>query len=172
VLTACDWSITVTGPKPRPICNRHLRSGTVVGMAGTADGQGYWIAPSDGQVASCGDAPPLGDGVTDTAAIASSPNGEGYWLVTGTGAVRAFGDAINHGGISSSVHLAKPIVAMAADPATGGYWLLGGDGGVFSFDAPFYGSTGNIHLAKPAVGLEATLTGKGYRFVAADGGIC
>ena len=154
-----------------PHCNTTLPTGTVVGMATTADGKGYWIASSTGKVAACGDATFFGNGPSGTAAVASAPSGNGYWLVTKSGAVYTFGSAIYHGGVPSAVRLAKPIVAMAADPATGGYWLLGGDGGVFSFNAPFYGSTGNIRLAQPAVGLEATLTGKGYRFVAADGGI-
>ena len=48
---------------------------------------------------------------------------------------------------------------------------MASDGGIFSFDAPFYGSTGSIHLNQPIVGMEATANGQGYRFVAADGGI-
>jgi hypothetical protein len=60
---------------------------------------------------------------------------------------------------------------MAADQATGGYWLVAADGGVFSFNAPFYGSTGSLHLNKPIVGMEAAPDGSGYRFVASDGGI-
>jgi hypothetical protein len=42
---------------------------------------------------------------------------------------------------------------MATDPTTGGYWLVAADGGVFSFNAPFYGSTGNIHLNQAIVGI-------------------
>ncbi len=148
--------------------------GSIVGMATTSDGNGYWLASGTGAVAACGDAAQLGS-VTNPSgtvvAIASAPTGNGYWLATSTGAVYAFGSAANHGQIPATLQLAKPIVAMAADPATGGYWLLGGDGGVFSFDAPFYGSTGNIHLNKPAVGMEATADGLGYRFVASDGGV-
>jgi hypothetical protein len=60
---------------------------------------------------------------------------------------------------------------MAVDPATGGYWLLGRDGGVFSFNAPFYGSTGNLVLNQPVVGMEPTANGGGYWFVASDGGV-
>jgi hypothetical protein len=60
---------------------------------------------------------------------------------------------------------------MAADRATGGYWLVAADGGVFSFDAPFYGSTGNLTLNEPVVGMESDMSGTGYRFVASDGGI-
>jgi hypothetical protein len=60
---------------------------------------------------------------------------------------------------------------MAADSQTGGYWEVASDGGIFSFDAPFYGSTGSLRLNAPIAGMEATKSGSGYRFVASDGGI-
>jgi Chlorophyllase enzyme len=146
---------------------------TVVGMAPTADGKGYWVASNNGTVWNFGDAAPLG-GVSrlssPVVAIAGTPDGGGYWLVTKAGSVFPVGDATYHGSLAVE-HLAAPIVGMAADPATGGYWLLGGDGGVFSFDAPFFGSTGNIRLNAPAVGMTATADGNGYFFVASDGGI-
>src|SRR5579875_83575 len=167
----CSWSVQVAPVPQPPHCSTTLPAGTVVGMATTSDGKGYWIASSTGAVAACGDATNYGNGPSDVAAIASSPAGNRYWLVTPSGAVFSYGGAPYHGGIPSTVKLDKPIVAMAADPASGGYWLLGGDGGVFSFDAPFYGSTGNIKLVAPAVGMEATLDGGGYRFVASDGGV-
>jgi hypothetical protein len=146
---------------------------SVVGMAPTADGVGYWIASNDGTVRSFGHAPLLG-GVSrlgaPVVAIVGTPDRGGYWLVTSAGSVYPFGDARYHGSIGG-LRLHAPIVGMAADPATGGYWLLGGDGGVFSFDAPFYGSTGNIRLVAPAVGMAGTANGKGYYFAAADGGV-
>jgi dienelactone hydrolase len=145
---------------------------TVIGMASTADGNGYWIASNNGTVRSFGDAALLGGASrlsSPVVAIAATSDGAGYWLVTRTGSVFAFGDAVYHGGVTGRLN--APIVGLAADPATGGYWLLGGDGGVFSFDAPFYGSTGNIRLDAPAVGMVATADGLGYFFVAADGGV-
>ena len=146
---------------------------TVVGMASTADGKGYWIASSNGSVENFGDAPALG-GISRLSspivAMAGTSDGGGYWLVTEAGSVFGVGDAAYHGDIGE-LHLNAPVVSMAADPATGGYWLLGGDGGVFSFDAPFYGSTGNLHLTSAAVGMVATADGGGYFFVAADGGV-
>jgi hypothetical protein len=45
------------------------------------------------------------------------------------------------------------------------------DGGIFTFNAPFYGSTGGVKLNQPIVGMTNTPTGLGYRFVAHDGGI-
>jgi alpha-beta hydrolase superfamily lysophospholipase len=146
---------------------------TVVGLASSGDGNGYWIASNDGSVEAFGDAPPLGGapGINSpVAAIAATADGKGYWLVTQAGSVYAFGDAGFHGDLGG-VALNSPIVAMAADPATGGYWLLGADGGVFSYDAPFFGSTGGIKLNSPAQGMVATANGKGYYFVASDGGV-
>jgi hypothetical protein len=172
--TAASWLVLVGSSPPHPspaTCTRVLPAGSVVGLATTPDGRGYWIASSSGQVAACGDAPALGDGMAGISAIASAPTGTGYWLASGGGAVYSFGTAEYHGGVPPSSPPARPIVALAADPATGGYWLLGGDGGVFSYDAPFYGSTGHLALNAPAVGMEAGRNGSGYRFVAADGGI-
>ena len=54
----------------------------------------------------------------------------------------------------------EPIVGMSVDPATGGYWLVAADGGIFSFDAPFFGSTGALRLNKPIVGMEALANGR------------
>ena len=146
---------------------------SVVGMAASADGRGYWVATSDGAVRNFGDAAYLGEPAQPPApvvAVAGSPDGGGYWLTTADGAVYGYGDATLHGDLHN-VHLASPVAGMAADDATGGYWLLGRDGGVFSFDAPFYGSTGGIRLAAPAVGMVAPPEGRGYWFVASDGGI-
>ena len=60
---------------------------------------------------------------------------------------------------------------MAVDPSTGGYWLVASDGGIFSFNAPFYGSTGAMTLNKPIVGMAADAASTGYWLVASDGGI-
>ncbi len=146
---------------------------SVVGMAATGDGGGYWVAANDGTVRGFGDAPYVGEPSqpgNPVAAMAGTVDGRGYWLVTRWGTVYTYGDARWHGDLRS-VGLAAPIVGIASDPATGGYWLLGGDGGVFSFDAPFYGSTGDIRLAAPAVGMASSRDGRGYWFVANDGGV-
>ena len=60
-----------------PRCSQTLPPGTVVGMAVTDDGKGYWIASSSGQVAACGDATMLGNGSPHTAAIGTAPIGNG-----------------------------------------------------------------------------------------------
>ena len=146
---------------------------TVVGIAETRDGGGYWIVTHDGYVAACGDAPYLGGQTTLNApivGIAATPGGGGYYLVASDGGVFTFGDA-RFQGSTGSIKLNKPVIGMAVDPATGGYWLVAADGGIFAYNAPFLGSTGSMALNKPVVGMAAASDGSGYWLVAADGGI-
>src|SRR6202040_741397 len=95
----------------------------IVGMAATADGNGYWLVASDGGIFTFGDAtfhgstgggpPPLplralgatpggprdrgvaggGPPALPVRAMAATPDGLGYWTVTAGGRVFAFGDA-------------------------------------------------------------------------------
>jgi peptidoglycan hydrolase-like protein with peptidoglycan-binding domain len=65
----------------------------------------------------------------------------------------------------------QPLISMAATTNGKGYWLVAADGGIFSYNAPFFGSTGNIVLNSPVVDLTPTPTGKGYWLAAADGGV-
>ncbi|HEY1830704.1 MAG TPA: Ig-like domain-containing protein [Acidimicrobiales bacterium] len=137
---------------------------------------GYYLIGSNGTVwtfhaPSFGDLPTLGYNVNNIVGGALTPDDQGMYLVSSTGVVfNLQGDGSLQGDMSG-VHLNAPMISMTVNPATGGYWLLGGDGGVFSFNAPFYGSTGNIRLNKPVVGMTATGDGGGYWFVAADGGV-
>ncbi|HUJ59539.1 MAG TPA: phage tail tip lysozyme [Kofleriaceae bacterium] len=147
-----------------------------VGIALTADGNGYWEAASDGGVFSYGDAVFHGSmGATKLArpvvGIAPTPKRDGYWLVASDGGVFSFGDAGFFGSLGG-IALAKPVVGMAATPTGKGYWLVAADGGVFSFgDAAFHGSLGGTALAAPIVGMAATPSGKGYWLAGADGGV-
>src|SRR5580658_5982034 len=69
---ALAWMVGIASAAPGAVrvaissapqhCSTTLPSGTVVGMATTADGRGYWIASSTGQVAACGDATFFGNG--------------------------------------------------------------------------------------------------------------
>ena len=148
----------------------------VTGMAGTASGNGYWLAASDGAVYAYGDAAFHGSAANVRLSapivdIARTPTGDGYWLVAEDGGIFSFGDASYHGS-TGAIRLAKPIVGMAATASGGGYWLVAADGGIFTFgDASFLGSTGGLRLAKPVVGMASTPTGDGYWLVASDGGI-
>jgi len=148
----------------------------IVGMAPTADGNGYWMAARDGGVFAYGDAAfagsmggkPLNSPIVGTAATA---DGGGYWLVAADGGVFAFGDAVYAGSMGGKP-LVSPIVGIAATPTGKGYWLVAADGGVFAFgDAVYAGSMGGKPLNSAIVGLAATPSGHGYWLVAADGGI-
>jgi hypothetical protein len=149
---------------------------SVVTMAGTPDGSGYWLVGSDGGVFTFGDAGFHGSlgGMKLNAPIvgmATMPGGGGYWLVASDGGVFSFGDASFHGSMGGT-RLNAPIVGMAPTAAGKGYWLVARDGGIFSFgNAAFFGSTGAMKLNKPIVGMAATLDSGGYRLVASDGGV-
>jgi L,D-peptidoglycan transpeptidase YkuD (ErfK/YbiS/YcfS/YnhG family) len=147
-----------------------------VALVHTPDGQGYWVAASNGAVFAFGDARAYGSMQAQTlnqpiVGLADTSDGGGYWLVASDGGIFSFGDAAFYGS-TGALHLNQPIVGLAPTPDAKGYWMVAADGGIFSFgDAAFYGSTGAIHLNQPIVGLAATPTGHGYWLAAADGGI-
>ena len=147
----------------------------VVGMAATADGNGYWLVASDGGIFTFGDAAFAGSTgglalVRPIVGMAADPATGGYWMVASDGGVFAFGAPFD--GSEGGAPLAQPIVGMAATPDGGGYWLVAADGGIFAFgDAGFYGSEGGQPLNAPVVGIAATGDGGGYWLVARDGGI-
>ena len=150
--------------------------GDWTGMASTPTGSGFFLVSSDGGVAGCGDAVPLGGlaAMTLTAPVvgmAATSDGNGYWLVAADGGVFAFGDATFEGSLGGT-HLNAPVVGMAATPDGKGYWLVAADGGVFAFgNAAFEGSMGAQHLNAPVVGMSAAPDGAGYWLASADGGV-
>jgi len=152
-----------------------LASG-VAAMTSRSDGQGYWIATSEGTVLSFGSAGHFGDmgAVTlnqPVVGMAPTKSGNGYWLVASDGGIFSFGDAEFYGSTGALV-LNSPIVDMAATDTGKGYWLVAADGGVFSYgDAVFRGSTGDLTLNRPIVGLLPTKTSAGYWLLADDGGV-
>jgi hypothetical protein len=149
---------------------------SIVGVARTPDGGGYWMVAADGRVYNYGDARYYGSAYGlalkgHIVGIAATPTGNGYWLVGSDGGVFDYGDALFHGS-AGSLLLNWPVVGMTATPDGKGYWLVALDGGVFSYgDAPFAGSTGGIRLNKPVVGMASTPSGLGYWLVASDGGV-
>jgi L,D-peptidoglycan transpeptidase YkuD (ErfK/YbiS/YcfS/YnhG family) len=153
-------------------------SGSTKGVAlvPTPDGDGYWIAASNGGVFTFGDAHFYGSagGLALNAPIvglAATPDGEGYWLVASDGGVFSYGDAHPFGSMGGHA-LNSPIVGLAATADGQGYWLVASDGGIFNFgDAPFDGSMGGHPLVAPVVGIAPTTDGGGYWLVASDGGI-
>jgi hypothetical protein len=151
-----------------------LHQAPVVGMAPAADGKGYWLVASDGQVSAYGSAEHQGDMAGQPlnrpiVAMAADAVSGGYWLVASDGGIFAFNAPYD--GSTGGSPLNKPIVGMDAPLDSRGYWLVASDGGVFAFDVPFKGSTGSIALNKPIVGMAASATGNGYWLVASDGGV-
>jgi hypothetical protein len=150
--------------------------GSWTGIASSVDGSGFLMVSTNGGVAGCGDAAPMG-GLTSLAlaapivGMAATPSYKGYWLVSGDGGVFAFGNAAFKGSMGGTPLNAR-VVGIAATADGGGYWLTSADGGVFAFgDAAFKGSMGGSHINAPVVGIAATPDGNGYWLAAADGGI-
>jgi hypothetical protein len=150
--------------------------GPIVGMAGSATGNGYYLLDSAGVIYPFGDARSLGSMAgkrlnAPIIALASAPDGKGYWLLARDGGVFTFGTAKFYGSMGGK-RLNAPIISMAATRTGKGYWLLAADGGVFSFgDARFHGSTGSMKLRSPVVSMATAPSGKGYWLIARDGGI-
>ena len=154
---------------------RASNSGSVVGVAATADGQGYYLVTSAGYVYTFGDAQYYGSmggqslsrpivGITVDKATG------GYWLVGADGGVFAFNapfDAERRGG-----NPVAPIVGMAATPDGGGYWLAGSDGGVFNFgDAQLQGTCYTIGgCGTPITGIAGS-SDSGYWLAGQNGGV-
>jgi GH25 family lysozyme M1 (1,4-beta-N-acetylmuramidase) len=168
VFNGSTAGLVVTASIPPAPTNR-------VGMARTANGQGYWIVASDGGVFSFGNATFYGSmgGHTLNAPIvgmAARPQGDGYWLVGSDGGIFSFGNTGFHGSMAGQ-HINAPIVAVCSTASGNGYWLVGADGGIYTFgDAPYNGSMGGQHLNAPIVGMART-PGNGYWLVGSDGGI-
>jgi hypothetical protein len=136
-----------------------------VGIAPTPTSGGYWLAESNGDVTSYGNAVSYGSlttlGVTPASpivGIAATADGEGYWLVAADGGVFGFGDAKFYGSLpASGITPAGPITGIAATPSGDGYWLLGADGGVFSFgNAAFAGTISGLPDAYDAISPTPT----------------
>ena len=63
----CPATTTAGASEPQvsATCDGTVPSGSVIGMAETSDGGGYWIATNYGAVVACGDAPFLGSADTN-----------------------------------------------------------------------------------------------------------
>jgi hypothetical protein len=153
-----------------------LATSRVIGIATLPNGEGYWEAEANGDVAAFGQAQNYGSMQgqilnSPIVGIAPTPDGGGYWLVAADGGIFNFGDAVFHGS-AGAYHLVEPIVGMTSTPDGGGYWMVAADGGIFSFgDAAFHGSMGGHRLNDPIVGMATDLATGGYWLVAGDGGI-
>jgi hypothetical protein len=149
---------------------------SVVAVASSPDGMGYWVVQSDGGVFAYGSAAFLGSAAEvpgglrrPVVGVAPDPATGGYHLVAGDGGIFTFGAPF--AGSLGALPLNEPIVGMTVASDGSGYWLVAGDGGVFAFGVPFWGSTGDLDLNQPIVAMAATPDLGGYWLVAADGGV-
>jgi hypothetical protein len=159
---------------------RTTSGGPVVGIAGSTDGKGYFVATAGGVVTAFGDLKSYGDLQSkkivrsDIVAIVATADARGYWLIGADGEVYNFGDAAFFGDL---LHLTNPvqvtdIVGMVPAVGDKGYFLLGSDGGVFAFGrVHFYGSLPGIGVRVNDIrGILPSATGRGYVLVGVDGG--
>lgn len=111
------------------LASRHVRSTSIVGMAATSDGRGYWLASSAGRAYAFGDAAKTGAHAHGqrVKGIVADPRG-GYWLYTSSGSVYGGAGARTYGSASS-----RRIVGMASTPDGRGYWLVSSSGSVYPF---------------------------------------
>ncbi len=143
-------------------------NGSLVDVAATPSGEGYYLAGEDGGVFAYGDATfagSMGSVPLRAPVVAIETYGDGYWLAAADGGVFSFGVPFH--GSAADLDLAGPIVDMAVHPEGSGYWLYAEDGGVFAFgDVGFYGS--DIYPVRLSEGLETgiaitpTSEGDGY----------
>jgi hypothetical protein len=151
-------------------------SGSIVAVAPTPDGKGYFLVSGNGHVSTSGDAHFYGDVAGDQlnapiVAIAVDPVTGGYWLLGADGGVFAYHAPFF--GSTGNEHLNAPAVGLEATADGRGYRFVASDGGIFDFGfgVHFYGSEGGQHLNQPIVGMADDPVTGGYWLVASDGGI-
>ena len=145
---------------------------SIVQMAMTPSGHGYYLVSSFGGVFSYGDAIWYGSIAgrhlrTETVALAVTPSGKGYYLVTRAGNVFAFGDA-RFSGSTAARRGTPPLAGIGLTPDGRGYWLVSIRGNIFSFgSARFHGSP--AWKVTSVTEFAPTSSGQGYWVVTATG---
>lgn len=149
---------------------------TRVSVCRTPNGQGYWIAASDGGIFSFGNAAfygSMGGQALNSPVVGmvARPQGDGYWLVASDGGIFAFGAAGFYGSMGGQP-LSQPVVGMAVTASGNGYWLVAKDGGIFAFgDAPFRGSLPGVGVNVNNITSISATPGNGYWLLGTDGGV-
>jgi Rv2525c-like, glycoside hydrolase-like domain len=145
----------------------HYRGKSVVGMAATLDGKGYWVATSGGGVYAYGDAsnarPPR---VRNVEGIVAARGG-GYWLYTATGNVYRAAGAASHGSPATSHYRGASIVGMAATLDGRGYWLVTSTGTVYAYGDATHARPPRVRSVKGIVAAP----GGGYWLYTAGGNV-
>ena len=116
-------------PSTAPLGAIHLES-SIVGVAATPTGNGYWLVAADGGVFTFGDATFHGSlGAihlkSPIVGVAPTTTGNGYWLVAADGGVFTFGDATFQGSLGAMSRSTRPLSAPPRFRAVKGTgWLL------------------------------------------------
>jgi len=157
------WSIV---PSPDPSPGSPFPESSLHGVSCT--GPAACTAVGDGPRASGGSLTLVESWNGSTWSIVPSPNPSGSSSnvlngvsCTGPSACTAVGEFSDG---TTNQTLVESVVAS-------GYREVASDGGIFSFNAPFYGSTGSHALNEPVVGMATDPATGGYWLVASDGGI-
>ncbi len=148
--------------------SRRVRTTSIVGMASTVDGRGYWLANSSGRAYAFGDAPKLRASAHGhrVAGIVGDPR-RGYWLFTTSGNVYRSSGA-GWFGSAAARHAQMPIVGMAPTADGRGYWMVSSGGRVYAF-----GDATKVRGASPTravAGIVASPRG-GYWLFSTSGNV-
>lgn len=149
----------------------HLKA-PIVGFAARPQGDGYWLAGSNGSVYHFGAARWRGSMggqflKAPIAGIAVMPDGDGYYLFGRNGSVYHFGSARWRGSLGGRTDLAA-VTAMAVTHTGRGYWLVTADGKVFAFgDAEYFGRV--RPSGTTVVGIDSPRRDDGYWIAYSDG---
>jgi hypothetical protein len=148
--------------------SRRVRTTSIVGMASTVDGRGYWLVSSSGRAYAFGGAPKLRTSARGhrVAGIVADPRG-GYWLFTTSGNVYRSSGAGFYGSAAAR-HAQTPIVGMASTADGRGYWMVSSSGGVYAF-----GDASKVRGRSPrrsVAGMAATPRG-GYWLFSTSGNV-
>jgi hypothetical protein len=130
----------------------HLRS--IIAMAIPANGRGYWLVGSGGEVYSYGGAPalPYIHLHQPIAGASASPTG-GLWVYGTQGAVLALGGAATPGPATSEPGPSGGVVGLAPTSDGGGYWLTTSSGAIYPYgDAATFAAPSHAH---PIAGIAA-----------------
>jgi hypothetical protein len=144
-----------------------FRGSSIVGMAATADGKGYWLLSGPGRVFAFGNAARLLEPLHKHRfrGIVAAPGG-GYWLYTAGGDVSASPGTAWYGAPAANGFHGKSIVGMAATADGRGYWLVSTSGRVFAYgDAAWLGGPRHAQRVRGIVAAP----GGGYWVYAANG---
>ena len=146
---------------------------SVVGIAATPDGRGYFVLTPSGRVIASGSARNFGSVAvpsgSSVAGIAATADGNGYWIAFTNGRVVGLGDATPPATVAPSppVH----IVAITSRQSGRGYWMVTNAGRVIAGSgAPVLGSLTSVPRL-PVVAIAPTRSGYGYWVATADGGV-